>query len=100
MKTWIGLTFLLLSSFTSYTSYALNADVDQSFTEIQKIELININKADVDTLSLLKGIGEKRAKAIISYRELNGNFESVDDLLNIKGIGDKVLLLNKERIIL
>jgi len=60
--------------------------------------VVDINKADIDTLVLLKGIGEKRAKAIVAYRELNGSFSSVEDLLNVKGIGQRVLEQNKARI--
>lgn len=53
---------------------------------------VNINKADAKTLSeSLKGIGMKRAKAIVAYRSKNGPFKSIDDLRNVKGIGDKIV---------
>ncbi len=52
---------------------------------------ININNADVETLTTLPGIGSKTADSIITYRKANGKFKSVDDLLNIKGIGEKKL---------
>jgi competence protein ComEA len=64
----------------------------------QEIRVIDINKADTETLALLKGVGKKRAKAIIAYRELNGAFNSLDDLRNVKGIGQRTLQLNKGRI--
>src|SRR5579862_9297410 len=52
---------------------------------------VNINTADAETLALeLKGIGQKRAEAIIAYREQHGPFKSIDDLSNIKGIGKKI----------
>jgi len=51
---------------------------------------ININTATAEELMTLKGIGEKKADAIIEYREAHGLFESVDDLKNVKGIGDKI----------
>jgi competence protein ComEA len=63
-----------------------------------EIQVVDVNKADIETLSLLKGIGEKKAQAIIAYRELHGDFNSVDDLLNVKGIGEQMLQHNKERI--
>lgn len=50
---------------------------------------ININSADLETLQKLPGIGEVKAKAIIEYREQNGKFESIDELKNVKGIGEK-----------
>jgi competence protein ComEA len=49
---------------------------------------ININTADKETLmSVIKGVGEKKAEAIIAYREENGSFKSVDELASVKGIG-------------
>lgn len=62
---------------------------------------ININTADVETLAHeLNGIGQKRARAIVAYREQHGPFKSIDDLLNIKGIGKKILDKNRGKIII
>lgn len=52
-------------------------------------QLININKADVPGLTSLPGIGPAKAEAIISYREENGGFKSVQDLMEVTGIGQK-----------
>ncbi len=52
---------------------------------------INVNEADQATLELLPGIGPAYAKRIIEYREANGGFDSVGELINIKGIGEKRL---------
>ena len=49
--------------------------------------LININNANLEKLKELPGIGESKAKAIIKYREENGKFNKIDDLLNVDGIG-------------
>lgn len=54
-------------------------------------ELVNINTADATQLQTLSGIGEKKAADIIQYRETEGAFESVDDLTEVSGIGDKTL---------
>ena len=48
---------------------------------------VNINTATKDELTTLKGIGEKKAQAIIDYRKKNGDFKSVDDLEKVEGIG-------------
>ena len=52
---------------------------------------ININTADMTALMELPNIGEVKAKAIIAYRETKGPFKKPEDLLNIKGIGEKTL---------
>ncbi|GAA0408716.1 hypothetical protein GCM10008933_43640 [Paenibacillus motobuensis] len=53
--------------------------------------LININTAGVTELQEIPGIGEKKAQAIIHFRNENGPFQSVDDLTKVKGIGAKML---------
>ena len=59
--------------------------------EVSGIEKININKADIEQLSLIKGIGSKKAQAIIDYRLANGDFTHLDELTSVKGIGDSTL---------
>lgn len=57
---------------------------------------ININTADKQTLiENINGVGEKKAEAIIAYRESNGPFKSIDDLSKVKGISDKTIEKNK-----
>jgi competence protein ComEA len=53
--------------------------------------VININKATKEELMILPGIGEKISKNIVSYRQANGPFKSVDDLTRVKGITRKKL---------
>lgn len=52
---------------------------------------VNINTASVTELETISGIGQKKAEAIVQYREENGNFQSVDELVQVKGIGTKIL---------
>ena len=59
---------------------------------------VDINTADAAALQGLPGIGETKAAAIIAHREANGPFASVDDLQNVKGIGEKTLEKLKEHI--
>ena len=59
---------------------------------------INLNKATAAELSQLKGIGMKYAERIVQYRDKNGPFKNVEDLLNVQGIGPKTLEKNKDRI--
>lgn len=48
---------------------------------------VDINKADAKELASLKGIGQTKATAIVDYRNANGKFKSVDELVKVKGIG-------------
>ena len=57
---------------------------------------VDINTATADELKALPGIGPSKAAAIVEYRNQNGRFKSVDELKNVKGIGDGVLAKLKE----
>ena len=61
---------------------------------------VNINRASVTELQQLSGVGQKKAEAIIQYREQNGSFKTVNDLQNVKGIGPKLLEKNRARLAL
>lgn len=60
--------------------------------------LISINNSDIEQLKEIPGIGEVKAKAIISYRESNGEFRSIDELKNVDGIGEKTFEKIKDNI--
>ena len=60
--------------------------------------LVNINTATVEELCSLSGIGESRANAIITYREQNGPFQCIEDIMKVSGIKDKVFEQIKDRI--
>jgi comEA protein len=77
-------------------TYGLSADksVENPVVETSRAvdsslaaDKIDLNKADTQMLISLPGIGPKTAEKIVAYRETNGPFTSVEDLLNIKGIG-------------
>ncbi|WP_428801735.1 MULTISPECIES: ComEA family DNA-binding protein [Vibrio] len=62
---------------------------------------VNINQATAEELAaLLTGIGIKKAQAIVDYREELGKFETAEDLVNVKGIGESILEKNRTRILL
>ena len=54
-------------------------------------EVIDLNTASAADLTRLLGIGEKRAQAIVDYRESSGPFQSVEELTEVKGIGEGIL---------
>jgi competence protein ComEA len=53
---------------------------------------INLNTATIDQLETLPGIGRKTAERIIEYRTKAGGFKRIEDLMNVKGIGEKSFL--------
>lgn len=64
-------------------------------------EPVNVNTATAEEIAAnLKGIGLSKAKLIVAYREANGAFLHVDELVNVKGIGIKTIDQNREMILL
>ena len=106
----IALTSLLTLSSTvafaqSDVSQHLNTDKKSVSALIHKqkqtenqTSVVYLNNSSVEQLLTLKGIGQKRAQAIIAYREQVGEFKSVTDITKIKGIGTKILNDNKKRL--
>jgi competence protein ComEA len=70
------------------------------FASVVCAEPVNINIASAEELAEnLKGVGPKKAMAIVEYREANGPFYTPEELINVKGIGPKTLEKNKENIL-
>ena len=59
---------------------------------------VNINTATIDDLVQLDQVGTRTAQRIIEYREANGPFKAPEDLMKVKGIGEKIFQKNKDRI--
>lgn len=60
-------------------------------------ETVNINTADAQVIAKhVKGVGSARAQAIVEYREQNGEFANVSDLTKVRGIGDRILAMNAD----
>ena len=51
---------------------------------------VNINKATLEQLLTISGIGESKAKSIIEYRTQNGEFKQLEDIMNLSGIGESL----------
>jgi len=78
---------------------SITDDTDNTNTESKPSgDLININTADINKLQELPGVGAATATNIISYREENGDFQSIEDLKSVPRIGDKTFDKLKDRI--
>ena len=65
-----------------------NSDSQSIIEDSDDNKLVNINNADISELMTLPGVGEAKAKDIITYREKNGSFKRIEDIMNISGIKD------------
>jgi competence protein ComEA len=75
------------------------APAKPAVVQVAEVGKINLNTADVSMLQReLSGIGETKAKAIVAYREAHGAFASVDELLEVKGIGESILAKNRDKL--
>ena len=60
---------------------------------------VNVNTADAAAIAAnIKGVGLKKAKAIVKYRQTHGDFSSVDDLTKVRGIGAKTIEKNRDNL--
>ena len=75
---------------TPWLMVAENNNSDSSLNEPVNTDLININTATASELMELDGIGEVRAQAIIDYRNKYGDFQRIEDIMAVKGIGEKI----------
>jgi competence protein ComEA len=64
----------------------------------QPAAAININTASVKELDALPGIGAKTAALIVEYRQKNGPFKKIEELMNVRGVGEKNFLKLKDQI--
>ena len=70
----------------------------QSIASTSSGDLVNINTADEERLAAIKGIGPSLAQRIVEYREQNGAFKTVDEIKNVRGIGQKKFDAFKDKI--
>lgn len=95
---------LLLSCLPLFSQPLLAADKPAAkpattVTAAKESGKVNLNTASINELTALKGIGEKKAQAIVDYREKQGKFTTVDQLADVSGIGPATLEANRNMII-
>lgn len=102
-----SLIFAFLTTLSVATTAAPSArpeaptPISTQMTKTEQTAKVNLNAADAETLRRdLFGIGASKAKAIVAFRESNGPFTAVDELLEVKGIGKALLEKNRERLVI
>jgi len=73
-------------------------ELDQEIVESIDDGLTNINSASLDQLINLPGIGEAKARSIIAYRTMNGDFMQIEDIMNVSGIKESLFMTIKDMI--
>lgn len=76
---------------TEYNSVNTAADEKDVEEKTVDADLVDINTADQAELESLPGIGTAKAQAILDYRSVHGPFDSIEELLEVEGIGEKLL---------
>ncbi|RMS20333.1 Competence protein ComEA helix-hairpin-helix region [Pseudomonas coronafaciens pv. garcae] len=77
----------------------MTMDAAPAVVHEQREDRVNLNTADAQTLQKqLAGIGKSKADAIVAYRDANGEFTSVDELIEVKGIGKAILDRNRDKL--
>ena len=94
-----GLTIvIILFALSASLSFAEGTAKGDTAKAVQGAAKININKATVEQFMEIKGIGESYAKKIVEYRDKNGPFKKLEDIKEVKGIGDKLFEKIKDQL--
>ncbi len=88
----MAVLFVCVTGFSTLPGEVYAKSDSKEVTVQQAVKNLDINSADKDLLVQLPGVGPKTADAILKYRKANGEFKSIEDLTNVKGIGDKKFL--------
>jgi competence protein ComEA len=83
------LTIVTVALMMSWVVPALAADLQK----------VNLNTATLEELITLDGIGQKVAERILDFREKNGPFQKPEDLMMVKGVGEKIFEANSSKIV-
>lgn len=85
------------SSSLAPQSGASPSGVSQPVQQVAAVQ-VHLNSANLEQLQQLKGVGAKKAQAILQYRQQHGPFQSIEALKNVKGIGDILFEKNRDQL--
>ncbi len=99
MNKMFAAVFATISLFVAMPAFAETAATADATSTEDVILYVDINNDSAEKMAdLLKGVGIKKANAIVSYREENGPFTAVEDLMSVSGIGPSTLEKNRAAI--
>ena len=87
----VVLLFVVLIGLTA-TSFAQSSSSPRPAASDKQVIVVNLNTATVTELEKLPGIGTRVATRIVEYRQKNGPFKKIEELMNVQGIGEKSFL--------
>jgi competence protein ComEA len=95
MVTRILMAAMLVSALGSTAATAQSKPTTPKATVTTAAAPVNLNTATAEQLATIPGVGPKMAERIIEYRQKNGGFKKVEDLMNVSGVGEKSFLKMK-----
>lgn len=99
IRTWLSIAAVtVFLGAQPLPTMAQGADPARSTAKPAVTSVININTASVAALEALPGIGAKTAARIVEYRQKNGPFRKIEELMNVRGVGEKGFLKLKTQI--
>lgn len=99
--TLLKITCCLLLLLGSYNGLAQTQSENLDRADVPHSEQVNINLANAETIAMvLDGVGLNRAEVIVDYREANGDFKAIDELIMVSGIGEYTVRNNVDKILL
>jgi len=101
MRTGLALVLALCGTFMiSMASASAQTPTPPTLVPAPAKPAINLNTATIEQLDSLPGIGRKTAELIIEYRTKSGGFKRIEELMNVKGIGEKSFLKLKPLVVI
>jgi len=98
----LSIAALVALAVISLVAVPASASVSQAKpadTKAAPAPVVNINTAPAEQLEILPGVGARTAARIIEYRQKNGGFKKVEELMNVRGIGEKSFLRMKNQLV-